>query len=118
MWFYSSIQTVKQKEINHKNASYIHDFFVESKSYRDTFHDNVTSDFIKLYTLFVDVKDQPGSIATIATLLSSRQINIRDIGIVNHREFEPGIMRIVFSTTRDRINANEVLSYHNYTVYY
>ncbi len=68
--------------------------------------------------MFVDVKDQPGSIATLATLLGIRQINIRDIGIVNHREFEHGILRIVFNTPDDRIKAHELLVHHNYAVYY
>ncbi|ONI43746.1 hypothetical protein AN641_09165 [Candidatus Epulonipiscioides gigas] len=100
------------------NKQKIFDFFEEAKLYRNTFRDGIHSTFVKTYTMFIDVKDYPGSIASVATLLSNNSINIRDIGIVNHREFEAGILRIVFSTEDHRLKAHELLLYHNYKVYY
>ncbi|MGL4800309.1 MAG: prephenate dehydrogenase/arogenate dehydrogenase family protein [Cellulosilyticaceae bacterium] len=94
------------------------DFFTSAKSYRDTFADGINANITKVYTLYVDAQDEPGIIACIATLLSSRGINIKDIGIMNHREFECGVLRIAFSSKADMLYAHELLAKHNYTLYY
>jgi len=99
------------------NENAIFDFFKCAKLYRETFTDGIQSVFAKTYNLFVDVKDRPGSIATLATILSSNAVNIKDIGIVNNREFEEGVLRIVFKSENDRIQAHELLISHNYKVY-
>ncbi len=105
-------------DLEKSNADNMYDFFLNAKSYRDTFRDGVQSAFVTVFALFVDVKDQPGCIATIATLLSKESINIKDIGIVNQREFDSGILRISFSSHHDRVGAHELLIKNNYIVYY
>lgn len=96
----------------------IYDFFDGSKVYRDTFKEGVASDVVRTYTLYVDAKDEPGIIASIATLLSAHRINIKDIGIMNHREFNCGVLRISFASKKDMLEAQQLLSKHNYTIYY
>ncbi len=114
---YIEILSDFKEELEAENSEEIFNYFLGSKSYRDTFRDGVQNGFTKTYALFVDAKDQPGAIATLATLLSSRDINIKDIGVVNHREFDSGILRIVFATSTDRIKSHEILSSCNYNVY-
>ena len=46
--------------------------------------------------LYVDLVDETGGIATVATILACNQINLKNIGIVNNREFEEAVLRIEF----------------------
>jgi len=101
-----------------KDEEALYDFFESSRIYRDTFNDSIANDINKNFTLYVDAKDEPGIIASIATLLSSHRINIKDIGIINHREFEAGVLRICVESKKDRLLAWEVLAKHHYTLYY
>ena len=96
----------------------LYSFFEEARNYRDSFQDGIKSDITKVYTIFVDAEDEPGIIACIATLLSSHSINIKDIGIVNHREFSSGVLRIAFGHKNDMQKAQQLLTKHNYIVHY
>ncbi|MDA3732062.1 prephenate dehydrogenase [Niameybacter massiliensis] len=100
-----------------EEADNLYDFFNEARNYRDSFQDGIKPDIAKVYTIFVDAEDEPGIIACIATLLSSHSINIKDIGIVNHREFSSGVLRIAFGHKHDMQKAHQLLTKHNYTVY-
>lgn len=102
-------------EYNEENQLY--QFFETARDYRDSFQDGIKSDIAKIYTIFVDAEDEPGIIACIATLLSSHSINIKDIGIVNHREFSSGVLRIAFGHKSDMQKAQQLLTKHNYIVH-
>lgn len=102
------------KTDNHEG---IYTFFNDAKNYRNTFNEGISTPFIKHYTLYVDAEDEPGIIACIATLLSAHGINIKDIGIMNHREFESGVLRIAFASQKDMLFAHQLLAKHNYTLY-
>ncbi|MGL4344221.1 MAG: prephenate dehydrogenase/arogenate dehydrogenase family protein [Cellulosilyticaceae bacterium] len=95
----------------------IYTFFDTARAYRDTFQDGVSGSLAKNHTLYVDAQDQPGIIASIATILSTRGINIKDIGIINHREFECGVLRISLDSRASLLEAHQVLTRHNYTIY-
>lgn len=107
--FYTSLDLEEEEEI--------YQFFNGARKYRDTFKDGIKPEITKVYTIFVDAEDEPGIIACIATLLSSHGINIKDIGIVNHREFSSGVLRIAFAMKRDMEKAQHLLLKHNYTVH-
>lgn len=100
-----------------EDSQAIYNFFNEAGRYRDTFQDGIKSDIAKVFTIFVDAEDEPGIIACIATLLSSHSINIKDIGIVNQREFASGVLRIAFGKKSEMEKAKHLLIKHNYTVY-
>ncbi len=93
-------------------------FFDTARIYRNTFKEGASSDVTKGYALHIDVKDEPGAIASIATLLSSHHLNIKNIGIVNDREFEAGVIKIIFENKSAMLRATEVLSKHKYNIYY
>ncbi|OOB79623.1 MAG: hypothetical protein BEN19_07360 [Epulopiscium sp. Nuni2H_MBin003] len=112
------ILTLFKDKLDNNDTSALHTFFNDAKSYRDTFRSGVKYTASKTFSMLIDIKDRPGSIATIATILGSNSINIKDIGIVNHREFDPGILRVVFSTEHERLQAHELLLNHNYILYY
>ena len=44
----------------------------------------------------MDIADEAGGIATIATILAMEKISIKNIGIIHNREFEEGVLKIEF----------------------
>ena len=96
----------------------VFDYFSGARDFRNTFNEGFNTEIIKTFTLYVDAQDEPGIIASIATILSTKGINIKDIGIMNHREFDCGVLRIAFATKSDMLEAHQILSRYNYTLYY
>lgn len=94
----------------------IHDFFEKAKNYRDSFSNN-KSGYFKVYEIKVDVIDKPGIIATVATILSVNLINIKNIGIINNREFENGVMTISFENDEELKKSVELLESMNFVLY-
>ena len=90
--------------------------FVESKDYRDNIDNLSNSIILNHFTLFCDIVDESGAIATIATILATNGVNIRNIGIVHNREFEEGVLRITFHKQDDADKAYEQLVKHKYSV--
>ncbi|MBR2213129.1 MAG: prephenate dehydrogenase [Eubacterium sp.] len=113
--YIESLSEVKDELDNHR-AKEIHDMFVESKDYRDNIDNLSNSIILNHFTLFCDIVDESGAIATIATILATNGVNIRNIGIVHNREFEEGVLRITFHKQDDADKAYEQLVKHRYNV--
>lgn len=94
----------------------LYEFFDQAREYRNTFASRTAQTICTQYEIYVDVADQPGAIATIATLLSVNNINIKNIGIINNREYSEGALQIVFSEPSHRDKATEILKSMNYIV--
>ena len=72
-------------------------FFAQAKDYRDSIPKSKAKGTIRpLYEIYVDLIDESGAIATIATILATNSISIKNIGIVHNREFQEGVLRIEF----------------------
>lgn len=71
----------------------------------------------KQFAVYCDIIDEAGGIATIATILASNNINIKNIGIVHNREFEEGVLRIEFYDGASSSKAAELLQKYRYIVY-
>ncbi|HHX60545.1 MAG TPA: prephenate dehydrogenase [Epulopiscium sp.] len=97
---------------------WIFNYFKDAKGYRDTFTSNSPGLLPKTHILFVDIQDNPGMIARIATLLSDNGINIKNIGIVNHREFQGGVLQIIFEKKSHMIDSMQLLALHDYRTFY
>ena len=63
-------------------------YFTSAKDYRDSLAVRQTGSIQPVYELYCDLIDEVGGIATIATLLASNGISIKNIGILHNREFE------------------------------
>lgn len=100
-----------------KGSGDIKGFFQNAKDYRDGFQVKPGGSYMNVYQIFVDVYDKPGMIATVATLLSVNDINIKNIGIVNSREYESGVMQIVFESFESMEKSVGLLEAMNFTVY-
>lgn len=113
--FKSAIESYENKILTDDDKLY--DMFSQSREYRNSFDTNNSYSQYKLYEIFVDVNDQPGSIATIATMLSVQNINIKNIGIINSREYSDGVLHIMFEHPEDKEKSIQLLQQLNFKVY-
>ncbi len=71
--------------------------------------------FLKpLYDIFVYVKDEPGVISRISTLLYNNNINIKDIELLKVRDGKGGTFRLSFSILEDALKSKVILSKNNF----
>jgi len=93
------------------------EYFTEAKNYRDSLSIRKKSSIQPVYELYCDLIDEVGGIATLATLLASNGINIKNIGILHNREFEDGVLHIELYDSDSLNTAANLLTKYHYTVY-
>jgi len=106
-----------KKEITLSDDTGLLDYFQKAKDYRDSLFIPKKKSFTTCYEIFVDLIDEAGGIAVIASILAFQGINIKNIGIINNREFEEGVLRIEFNDEEALIKATKTLKDKNYKVY-
>ncbi len=94
----------------------IFNFFEEARTYRNSFLDRNKGVLPRTYDIFLNVCDKPGIIATISTHLSVNNINIKNIGIINNREFENGILQISFENDFEKEKSIKLLEDLNFEI--
>lgn len=114
--FQDALDKIKN-HISSKNNEEIYNFFLTARDYRDSFSNKKLGPIVKYYEIVVDVVDKPGIIAEIATLLSNNSISIKNIGIINNRESEQGVLEIIFYDALSQQKSIELLTKMNYKVY-
>ena len=65
----------------------------------------------------MDIPDEAGAIASLATLLAKADISIKNIGIIHNREFEEGVLRVEFYDQTALDEAVALLQSLHYSVY-
>lgn len=95
----------------------IYNLFDSSRNYRNSIPDSSAGPIKKVFAVYCDIIDEAGGIATIATILASNNINIKNIGIIHNREFEEGVLRIEFYDEASSTKAAELLQKYRYIVY-
>ena len=103
--------------IDNQEASYLYDMFARSRDYRDSIDASSSGLINKTYMLYIDIVDEAGGIATIATILAMEGISIKNIGIIHNREFEQGVLKIEFYEQNALEKACALLKKRNYIVY-
>jgi len=103
--------------LDNKDSEAISRFFAGARAYRDSFANISAGAYNRRFELRVQVEDKPGIIATVATILSFNGINIKNIGILNSREYENGIMLIVFDDETALRNSSQLLKRMNFIVF-
>ncbi|MCR4902277.1 MAG: prephenate dehydrogenase [Butyrivibrio sp.] len=111
--YISSLESIRAAIIS-KDSDKIMDFFASARQYRESFIDASSGPIKKLYEIHVDIADKPGNIAAVATLLSDKNINIKNIGIVHNREYERGSLHIELNDDESRENAINILKTNGY----
>lgn len=102
--------------IDNKNSQGIYDMISDSRDYRDSFEDRTNSIITKTYSVYCDIIDESGAIATIATILATNGISIKNIGIIHNREFEEGVLKIEFYDQESADKTVALLEKHRYDV--
>lgn len=114
--FIRSMESIKD-EIATNNQDNILDFFQQAKDYRDSLPIKKNGSLPSIFEIYCDLIDEAGGIATIATILATNGISIKNIGIIHNREFEQGVLRIEFYEESPMKKAILQLRKHHYTIY-
>lgn len=110
------INAVREK-IASSEAEGIHEFFQRAKDYRDSLAISPKGPIRAAFELYCDLIDEAGGIATIATILASNNLSIKNIGIIHNREFEDGVLKIEMYDQNAYRSAIDLLRRYHYTVY-
>ena len=114
---YTALLSRLRSSIEASDEQALLDFFQSAKDYRDSLSlPNIKTEST-YYELFVDLPDETGGIAKVSRILADAGISIKNIGIVNNREFEEGILHISFADERSRSKAKELLDAQGYTTH-
>lgn len=100
-----------------KDEDYLYQYFDTAGEYRDSIPNSSLGMMKKVFEIYLDIIDEAGAIATIATLLATNIISIKNIGIIHNREFEQGVLRIEFYDEQAKEKAVDLLKKYRYTVY-
>lgn len=114
--YIDSLQSLKA-DILGENSNHLLDKFQSAKDYRDSITVRNVKSYNKVHELFLDLADEAGGIAIIASILAFKGISIKNIGIVHNREFEEGVLHIEFYDAESVELAAELLIEKNYVVH-
>ncbi len=91
--------------------------FQSAKDYRDSIAVSNVKSQNRVHEIFLDLVDEAGGIAIIASILAFKGISIKNIGIVHNREFEEGVLHIEFYDAESVEIAAKLLQEKNYVIY-
>ncbi len=114
--YFKNVLNEFEESLFSNNEKEVYNFFETAKNYRNSFSDKNTGIIAKTYDIFLNVCDKPGIIATISTHLSVNNINIKNIGIINNREFENGILQISFENEVEKEKSIKLLKELNFEI--
>lgn len=113
--YIKDLEKIKES-LDNKNGGKINALIAESRDYRDNIEEHNNSIIPRSYRIFCDIIDESGAIATIATILATSGVSIKNIGIIHNREFEEGVLKISFYDKDSADHAVEQLERHRYKV--
>ncbi len=114
--YIESLKEIKSS-IDEHNEERVTEFFSSARDFRESFTDVSSGPIKKVYRISVEIDDKPGNLATVATLLSENDINIKNIGIRHNREYERGTLSIELHNKAGLLKACEVLEKAGYSIY-
>lgn len=114
--YITSLEKIRN-DLNNRNDKELYSLFDDARAYRDSFIDTSSGPIKRSFVLTVDIADEPGALAAIATILALNTISIKNIGITHNREYEGGVLRIELYSD-DAVNkAKGILEAKGYTTY-
>lgn len=114
--YIDSLKSIREKIKQHKEAS-VYEFFDEARIYRDSFIDASRGPIKKSYSVSIEIADEPGTLASIATVLAHNGISIKNIGIIHNREQETGALGIEFYDSESIEAAKNILIPRGYIIH-
>lgn len=98
------------------NGSYLYKTFERAGEFRDSIP-NAHGMLKPSYFFYVDIEDKAGAIAAIANELYQKGISIKNIGIINNRSYEQGVLRVELYDEASKETATKHLAAEGYIVY-
>ncbi|MFA9463235.1 MAG: prephenate dehydrogenase/arogenate dehydrogenase family protein [Velocimicrobium sp.] len=95
----------------------LYDYFNSAKNYRNSIPGQTGGIFDRSFEIYLDIMDETGAIASIATQLATHSISIKNIGIIHNREFAEGVLRIELYNQTSYEEGLALLKKQNYTIY-
>lgn len=114
--YIASLEAIKDK-LNDRASDDLYNLFDEARIYRDSFTVAGSGPIKISYIITIDIADEPGALAAIATILALNGINIKNIGIIHNREYQGGDLKIEFYSMEDLDRATEILNQKGYTTH-
>lgn len=114
---YKMALTQAENEIRSGSRNGLYRYFESAKDYRDSIPNSNGAIFNRIYEVYADLIDETGAIASLATLLASNGISIKNIGIIHNREFQDGVLRIELYNQASCEKAIMLLKKHHYRIY-
>ncbi|WMC92440.1 prephenate dehydrogenase [Kineothrix sp. MB12-C1] len=114
--YIKALSCIKEQLIR-EDADFLYEFFDSARVYRDSFIETSSGPIKKSYSITIDIADEAGALASIATMLALNNISIKNIGIVHNRELAEGVLRIEFYGESAVNTAIPLLTNRGYTIY-
>ncbi len=114
---YKNILNRVKEAIETDDGKRLHRDFENAKNYRDDMPVRNSGIIPIAHEIYVDIIDETGAIATLATILGTNNISIKNIGIIHNREFQEGVLRIEFYEAAAVDQAVRLLTKFSYTIH-
>ncbi len=114
--YISSLEDMEEKIASGDEKSLLENF-EQARVYRDSFVTAGSGPIKISYAITIDIADEPGALAAIATILALNGISIKNIGILHNREYLGGDLRIEFYDSESVTGATSILESKGYTVH-
>lgn len=114
--YIASLSQIKQ-QLDDAETGAIYHLFETSRDYRNSLPVKGSGPIQRIFEIYCDMVDEAGGIATLATILASNQINLKNIGIVHSREFIEAVLRIEFYDEQSMRQAADILRKYRYVIY-
>jgi prephenate dehydrogenase len=114
--YISYLRNVSDALLN-MDGEYLYNIFNTAGEYRSSIPSKAIGLMKKIFEIYMDIADETGAIASIASLLAREGISIKNIGIIHNREFEEGVLRIEFYEEKAMSNAVSLLKGRGYRIY-
>ena len=114
--YIASLEKIRY-QLDHAQTDAIRRLFETSRDYRNSLPSKGSGPIQRIFEIYCDMVDETGGIATLATILASNQINLKNIGIVHSREFIEAVLRIEFYDEPSMKKAADILRKYRYIIY-
>lgn len=113
--YIDSLESIKQSIVE-RSSEDLTNFFDTARKYRDGFIDASRGPIKTANTIHVEIYDQPGTLAVVATVLAAKGINVKNVGIIHNREEETGSLRVELHDEKEMESAKVALEQYGYSV--
>ncbi|MGN0142235.1 MAG: prephenate dehydrogenase/arogenate dehydrogenase family protein [Roseburia sp.] len=114
---YIAVLQQTRSDIEQENGDALLSAFTAAKDYRDSITISKNGVLKQIYEVYLDLADEAGGIAAVATLLAEHHLSIKNIGIIHNREFEEGVLRLELYDTHSLEAAAALLQQNGYMIY-